>query len=395
VKRRARAGTVPDDARPTDELLDLGVVGEPETVLDAEEAAGSGALSRRALLTAAGLLVAGVTGVAAWRRPTSRPWTSPASAFPVEVTKLPRPWPGAPGDWDLYGLGDGVLLRVHPASGRVTRTQVPPVGDGQVSLVPVRHRVLVRPVGQGQGFVVPDDARAVAMPPSLAGVGAVLPGPDLDHVWIEVGPRTRQMALVTLDGRRTGAVVPVPEFATTGPMTDGAGGLLFEGVGGLYHVSPAGRLHVSNAILLAVGPGALLTLERDSRGQWHTILRSGDGEARAVPVPIGPQLPHGVLSPDGRTVVLYVVLYVLHEPVSVRLALVDLAAGVPDAQRVHQLSLPVGAGEGTVVWWPDGRGLVSLDDLGRLLLTDATTRAAAPLAPDLPAIRQLAVRTRS
>jgi hypothetical protein len=229
------------------------------------------------------------------------------------------------------------------------------------------------------------------MPTSLAGIGVVLPGPDPDHVWIEAAEG--QMALVTLDGRHTGVVVPVPEFATTGPMVDGAGGLLFEGVGGLYHIAPTGVLQVTDAILLAVGTGALLTLEHDGRGRWRTFLRPHGGDARVVPVAIGPQLPHGVLAPGGRAVV----LYVLEEPerISVNLALVDLGPGIPDVRRVHRLSVPVGAGEGTVVWSPDGRRLVSVDGSGRLTLIDAATLRATPLAPDLPAVRQLAVRTAS
>jgi hypothetical protein len=217
----------------------------------------------------------------------------------------------------------------------------------------------------------------------------VLPGPDQDHVWIEAA--RGEMALVTLDGRRAGVALPVPEFATTGPMTDGAGGVLFEGVGGLYSISPTGRQRVSNAILLAVGPGAIVTLERDVQGQWLTLLRAGRRGVRRLPVPIGPQLPHGVLAPDARTVV----LYVLHQRTAVGLALVDLATGVPDAQRVHEPAVSVGAGLGTVVWFPDSRRIVTVDSEARLVVIDVATGAATPLAGDLPAVRQLAVRTAS
>jgi hypothetical protein len=387
VNQRADRGSGAEDTRPPAEVLDLGVVGEPATPLDGPEPVGSRPLPRRVLLGAGGLLVAGAAGVAAWRGSASRPWTSPLTPDihpPVEVTHLPRPVPGT--DWDLFALGEDVVLRIHLPSGRVTRTQIPAVGDGEVSLVPVRRHVLIRPVGEGPCCVVPDDGRPVVMPPSLAGVGGLLPGPDPDHVWTEA--TDGQMALVTVDGRRDRVVVPVPEFATTGPMTDGAGGLLFEGIGGLYQVSTTGRMQVSDAILLAVGPGALLTLEHDARGRWHTLLRSHDGRGRTLPVSIGPQLPHGVLAPDGATVV----LYVLQEPVSVALALVDLAPGVAYERRVHELPVTVGAGSGTVVWSPDGRRLVSVDALGRLTLIDPATRAVGLLDPDMPAVRQLAVR---
>jgi hypothetical protein len=377
--------------RDAGEVLDLGVVGE-SSAPSGEELPTSAPVSRRALL-AAGLVVAGAVGVEASRGlgsgRSSSSSTLSAARPAVQITHLPHPWPGGAGDWDLFALGDGVLLRVHPASGRVTLTQVQPVGEGQVSLVPVRGRVLIRPLGDDvPGVVVPDGGRPVAMSPSLGGIGVVLPGADQDHVWIEAAEG--EMAVVTLDGRLAGVTVPVPEFATTGPMTDGAGGLLFEGVGGLYQVSPRGRLQVTNAILLAVGPGAMLTLEHDARARWHTRLRSR-ATVRTIPVPIGPQLPHGVLAPDARSVV----LYVLHQPDQVNLAVVDLDAAIPEARRVHELSASVGAGEGTVVWTPDSRALVSLDAAGRLTHIDAATWQVTLLAPDLPAVSQLAVRPAS
>jgi hypothetical protein len=382
-----------DDGSPSD-VLDLGTVGEPTPALDG--LGSSGAPSRRRLLAAAGVLAAGLVGARTWHGQTWTASTSiaPSAHGPVETSVLPRPLPGVAADWDLFGLGDDVLLRIHPASGRITRTRIPPVGDGQVSLVPVRGRVLVRPLGEVPGYVVPDDGRPVLMSPALAGTGSVLPGPDPDHVWIQVDEdRTTMMALLPLDGSSAVVEVPVPEFATTGPMTDGAGGVLFEGVGGLYSVSPTGRQRVSNAILLAVGPTALLTLERDVHEQWRTLLRPAGwgGGARRLPVPIGPQLPHGVLAPDARTVV----LYVLHQRTAVGLALVDLATGVPDGQRVHEPSVSVGAGVGTVVWLPDSRRIVTVDSEGRLVLIDVVTGTATLLAGDLPAVRQLAVRTPS
>ena len=83
------------------------------------------------------------------------------------------------------------------------------------------------------------------------------------------------MALVNADGWGSlPVVVPVPHFATTGPMSDGAGGLLFEGVGGLYRISPTGELTVTTEIVLAVGQGDLLVLARGTGDTWRTTLRS-------------------------------------------------------------------------------------------------------------------------
>jgi hypothetical protein len=379
-----------------DDVLDLGVVGQAETSLDDGSPDADAvptvppSVSRRLLLATGALGLAGVAGVEAWRRSGARPWTSPARPPAVQATALPAPLPGAAPGWHVFALGGDVLLRIHPATGRVTRTTLPAISEGQVSLVPVRRAVLIRPLGEGPGYVVPDGGPAAEMPPGLAGAGSVLPGPDLDHVWTQVPRgRTTLMMLTALDGTHTRVAVPVPEFATTGPMTDGAGGVLLEGVGGLYHVSPSGQMQVSNAILLAVGPGGLLTLERDTRGRWRTLVRASNARARDLPVPIGPQLPHGVLAPDHRRVV----LYVLREPVSVGLAVVDIGAGVPMSRRVRNLDTSVAPGEGTVVWTPDSGRVLSLDALGRLMLIGPTTGQVSALAPALPGVRQLAIRT--
>ncbi len=382
-----------DDWAGTGDVLDLGVVGD---VSEPAEEAGPGAppgVSRRGLLlTGAGALVAGALGVAVSSTTRSaadaKPAAGPAPPAPVSVGRLARPLPAmaGAGGWELLGLGSDVLVRVQPGTGQVVRTRIASLGDGQVSLVPVRRRVLIRPLGDGSGYVVPDGAAPVPMPSALAGVGALLPGPNACRVWNEVlRGRATQMALVSVDGRRRPVVVPVPEFATTGPMTDGGGGLLFEGVGGLYRISPAGRLQVSNAIVLAVGGGGLLTLERDTRDRWRTMLRPPAGPARVVPVPIGPQLPHGVLSPDGRTVALYVV----NAPTSIGLALVDLPSG---ALRILDLDVTGVAGDGCVVWTPDSRRLFCVDADGQVRLVDAVALHGSMPALGLPALRQLAVR---
>jgi hypothetical protein len=174
-------------------------------------------------------------------------------------------------------------------------------------------------------------------------------------------------------------------------MTDGAGGLLFEGVGGIYRVSPAGKLEISNAIILAVGAGTLLTLELSSRGRWQTVLRPQDGKGRVVPVPIGPQLPHGVLSPDAGTVALFVV----NEPRGlthtsrIGLALVGLRSGV---LRTVDVDLTGVAGDGSLVWSPDGRWVFCVDRTNALSAVEVSSGAVSMLDPRLPAVSQLAIR---
>jgi len=390
------AGVSPDDESLEAELLDLGVVGEHTSAAD--EASSRPGMSRRGLLLTVGVLAAGGLAVALSPRSSSPPPSAgtappspPASTSRPQPVTQTRPLPGTRPGWELCALGGDLLLRIHPATGLVVDSQVPRVGDGQVSLVPLRRGVLVRPVGPGPGYLVPDGGRTVVLSPELAGDGTVLPGPDQDQVWTAREQGGAEMALVEVGTRRTRVVVPVPKFATTGPMTDGAGGLLFEGVGGLYRVSPTGKLRISNAIILAVGAGTLLTLELDSRGSWQTVIRPQDGNRRVVPVPIGPQLPHGVLSPDAGTVALFVV----HDPTGpmhisrIGLALVGLRSGL---LRSLDVDLTGVAGEGSLVWSPDGRWVFCVDTTNRLVAVDVSSGAVSLLDPRLPSVSQLAIR---
>jgi hypothetical protein len=390
------AGVTPDDESVEAEMLDLGVVGDRTSA--ARETSLKPGMSRRGLLLTGGVLAAGGLAVALSPRSSSTPPTaekappsSPASPSTAQPWKLTRPLSGTKPGWELCALGANVLLRIHPATGLVVPSPAPRVGDGQVSLVPLRRGVLLRPVGPGPGYLVPDSGATVALSPELAGDGPVLPGPDQDHVWTLRQQGGAHMALVDVGSRRPGVVVPVPKFSTTGPMTDGAGGLLFEGVGGLYRVSPTGQLRIRNGIILAVGSGALLTLELSPHGRWQTVLRPENGNGRVVPIAIGPQLPHGLLSPDVGAVALFVV----HEPTGlthtsrIGLALVGLRSGLLRSVDVDLTSV---AGDGSLAWSPDGRWLFCVDTTNRLVAVDVSSGAVSLLDPHLPPVNQLAIR---
>jgi hypothetical protein len=193
------------------------------------------------------------------------------------------------------------------------------------------------------------------------------------------------MVLVDADGWGSLPLeVPVPHFATTGPMSDGAGGLLFEGVGGLYRISPAGRQTITEAIVLAVGRGDLLVLTGGPRGRWRPTLQRHGGATQAIAVPIGPQLPHGILAPDASSVVLYAV----DEQRRMSLVVVDLPGG---AHRPLDVDITGIAGDGSVVWSPDAGRVLCVDTGGRVRVVDpAAGRVTDTL--DLPPVRQLAVR---
>jgi hypothetical protein len=361
------------------EVLDLGVVGE-------EQAEGPPRpVSRRAVLVALGLVAgAGCGAVAARSFEPSAP--RPPSAPPVVTrTRLGERVRDVPAGWQLFGVGDDVVLRVDAGSSSVTSTRLPPLGESQLFVVPYRRSVLVHPLAGAAGWLVADGQPPTALPPVLAGAGAVLPGPDLAHVWTQVWRGSRaSMALVDADSRSVPVVVPVPQFATTGPISDGAGGVIFEGVGGLYRIRPTGHQSVTNAIVLAVGQGDLLTLGPGVEGRWRAMLQLRGGPVEELPMAIGPQLPHGVLSPDASRVVLYAV----DEQRRMSLAVVDLPAG---GQRRVDVDITGVAGDGTVVWSPDSHRLLCLDTNGRVRIVDPSTGSVAQTLA-LPPLRQLAVR---
>ena len=229
---------------------------------------------------------------------------------------LTRPLPGTRPGWELCALGADTLLRIHPATGLVVRSPVPRVGDGQVSLVPLRRGVLLRRVGPGPGYLVPDDGRTVVLSPELAGDGPVLPGPDQDHVWTVRQQGGAEVALVDVGTRRTRVVVPVP---------------------------------------------------------------------------IGPQLPHGMLSPDAGTVALFVVPDPT-EPMRtprIGLALVGLRSGI---RRSVDVDLTGVAGDGSLAWSPDGRWLYCVDTTTGLAAVEVSSGAISLLDPSLPPVSQLAIR---
>jgi hypothetical protein len=369
---------VVEERTPVRDVLDLGVLGDD----DPDEALERG-LSRRAVLLTGGVVVLAAAGALGVR--SSQPPPPPPPPGPVTRSRLTRPVAGIPLEWQLFGLGTDIVVRVEFTSSTVTRTRFPSVSTSQIFLVPGRHGLVVRPVDTPIGWLVRDDQVPSALPSSVGGIGPVLPGPDLDHLWIQTRSRgSTSMALVDADDGAPLVVVPVPHFATTGPMSDGAGGLLFEGVGGLYRISPAGRLTVSSAIVLAVGQGDLLSLAQGTGGKWRPVLQLRGGAMEELPVPIGPQLPHGVLAPDASSVVLYAV----DEKRRMSLTVVDLPGG---DHRPFDVDIGGVAGDGTVLWSPDGGRVLCLDTDGRVRVVDPATGVVTDTL-DLPPLRQLAAR---
>lgn len=359
-------------------------------------------VSRRRLLALAGALAvaAGVAALQSRRSFTPVPqlaaeavpiparttrWQPSAPPPDVAVLDLRHPLLGGP-RWDLFGLGETSVVRVELATGRITQTRLGPMGNVDLSLIPVRRGVVVHRADYGPGYAVPDGGSARLTPPGLDGPGPMLPGPDLDHVWVQAGAGdAARMVLTTSDGRPTPVSVALPTYPTFDPMPDGGGYPLFGAVGGFYRSVPGARQRITTGVVIAAGAYGWLAVECDDRDRCGTVLVDRHGRRRAVPGAADPRVPSGVLAPDGRTAA----VYVMGAPATLTVTLVDLVAG-----RRRAVGMAVGEGQGvrSLAWSPDSRWLFAVDASARLLVVDVRTARARRLVPELPGVRQIALR---
>jgi hypothetical protein len=396
------------------ELLDLGVIDEPPTAPVQAPGPGRPGVPRRALLALGGLAAVG-GGVALVRSRGSAPPSGAATPSPtttrtatvrpslslppgqVVVTQLPDPILDGPA-LDLFGFSDNALIRVELARGRVTRTSLPALADIRVAFVPIRGGVLVHREDGGPSYLVRDGRRPEEAPPQLSGPGPMLPGPDLDHVWVmDAAGATPTLRLLRRDGRRTGTSVALPRYSAYEPVADGAGYALIYGVGGAYSARPEGLTRVTTGAVMATGRTGWLALDCDEHAVCSAVLVDRSGRRRAVAGVVAPDVgfgapavPDGALAPDGRTAALYV-----GDPSrALRLVLVDLGSG--DRMQTD-LTLVGGAVSQSLNWSPDGRWLFGVDSSARMVAVDPPTGRLQLLVPDtlvpaIPVVRQVAVR---
>lgn len=407
-----------DDDAP--EVLDLGVVdepGDPEPPPGAGGGPQQGRVSRRALIALGGLVAAGA-GLAvvrqqgsapeAARTPSSSPSPSPSRLvpptpaasriLPVEVTGLGGPLLGGPA-LDVFAIADAAVVRVELATGRMTRTS-PPAG-GLHDLLPVRGGVLVSG-SSGQTALVPDGAEAREAAAALNASGVLLPSRDLDHVWVveAVGDRLR-MALVTVDGRRTGTTATLPKLTAGPPAPDGAGLMVVRGLGGIYAAGPQGISRITTGSLLAAGPAGWLVADCDDHAECGAAFVDRRGRRRPLAGVLQPDLAFGTaaygdpavgaISPDGRSAAVF-----SDAPDGSRpLLVLDLGRGT---RVTTDLALTPETPSRSLAWSPDGRHVFAVDRAGRLAAVDPRTGGVRPLLParveaTLPVLLHLAVRS--
>jgi hypothetical protein len=401
---------VTDDDRP--EVLDLGVVDDAQARPPGPRGAGH-QVSRRAVLALGGLAVAGggaalvhaLTSSPARRAeppgptptgPTSTP-APPAPGPPpgdVAVTVLPGPLLGGP-KLDVFGFSYTAVVRVELATGRVTRTTLPPLSDTTLWFAAVRSGVLVHRDDGGATYLIADGRGPEPAAPALAGDGPLLPGPDPDHVWVMGGTSSRPaLTLVAIDGRPTGTSVELAAFPQYGPVADGGGYPLVAGVGGIYWARPQGPVRVTTGVVLASGPTGWLVLDCDDRDRCSGALVDRTMAHRPVPGVVAADLvtsyPGGAISPDGRTAAFYVGDPTRNE----QLVLLDLATGKRMPTDLNQVG---GAVTESVAWSPSSRWVFAVDSSARMVAVDAGTGRTTLLVPDtivpaLPVVQQTAVR---
>lgn len=397
------------------EWVDLGEISqaEPAEVIGAEPRATVGGLPRPpagAVVVAVlvGLSVVAVLlrggdkpSAASTPRPTATAGTTappderlgPASV-PAEVRARPQVVQTDPNllgvktGWQLFGLGDGVVVRIELAAGRITTTRIPELASGgPVSFLVSGESAIVRPLDEVPGYVVPDGESVRGLLGLLRSGGIVLPGPDPAHVWVGSGDQRRtSMVLTDLNGRPTGARLVIPSTGLGPVESDGQGYVLFPGIGGVYDVRPSGTQRVTTGTTVAVGAGRLLAIECSDQYKCSTVVIDLlDGFRSVIDAGFPPTYSSGAISPDGRTAA----VPEEREDGGLGVTLYDLAYG-----RARSVDIETNQsfnGDG-IVWSPDSAWLFAVDVHGNVDVIDPGSGRVRELGVALPPLSQLAIR---
>jgi hypothetical protein len=295
------------------------------------------------------------------------------------------------GNWELFGYGPGWVVRIQFASGRITRTVVPPVlSSGPVTFLVGPHQVIIRPLDFVPGYLVPDGRPARLLPSALGSGGTVIPGPQPGTAWVQAGFQVTSMPLVRMDGTTTGVSLRLPPGGPWLAIPDGRGYVLAGagGPGGLYDVRPGAVRRIAGT-LAAVGPTRWLTVDCTAGHRCsNVVVDQAGGAPRILPGPSAepePGSPPGVIAPDGSAAA---VMRVRGNQVT--LHLLNLVSG---ADRQISVSLDQGsAADQTLAWSPDSRWLFVVAANGELAAVNARTGQVEGLGVELPPIGQIAVR---
>lgn len=294
---------------------------------------------------------------------------------------------------DLFVLGTEGMARVDFAHDRITHTPLVPLHTtGPVSFLVGRDRALLRPRDSVPGYVVRDGRPATDVPWTLNRGGHVFPGPEPGQLWVESDSAdpARAFALLTMDGRATGVMLPAPGLPPWPLASDGRGHILFGGTGGVYLSRPGGLERVTTGAVLAVGPTRFLTSECDERARCATVVTDRTTGFARVWRPRVPRLETvpqvGTVSPDGAFAAV-VPPSTVAEP-QPTLHLLNLVSG-----EDHRLDISVDPSSGPqqMVWSPDGAWLFVATE-GTLVAVELRTRHVEQLDVGLIGVSRVAIR---
>jgi hypothetical protein len=352
----------------------------------------------RALLVAAAAAVVAVVAVRLSDDGTKPSRPAPHAQPQVVATYAGRHLLGVSANWDLFARGVSYLVRIQLASGKVTRTVVPPLESNSpvVAFVVGPHEVIVRSYDQVPGYVVHDGDPARLLTGVLANyAGPLLPGPDGSGVWaLTGGAGNSQLTLVGLDGKVTGTSIRLPPGGPL-PATaipDGRGyAILLTSANRIYDAAPTWD-HRVPSMVIATGPTAWLSLACDRRCR-NVVTDPDTGAQRTLE---GPGLTQsafawptlGVISPDGG-VAAVPVMTASTSGGGVALDLINLRTGKRTQADVAMGQVPVYQG---MAWSPDSRWLFVVASGGRLAAVNPATGRATGLGLQLPPVSQVAIR---
>lgn len=356
------------------------------------------------LLIACGAVLAAVAATAVTLiigHGNNPPRARPASAGAVSTGEAGPRLLGVRASWELFGYGDGRVVRIQFASGRITQTAVPVQSIGTASLVVGPHEAIISHLDMVPGYLVPDGRPARPLSGPLGNGGIVIPGPQPGTAWVQASFQATSMPLVRMDGTETGVSVRLPSGADSQAFPDGKSQAFPDGRGGVLvgdysetgatydDVRPGGIQPIAET-LAAVGPTRWLAVDCPTGHRCsYAIVDPASGARHTLPGPSAEPVPGaapGVIAPDGSAAAIAAA-----SGDRVTLHLLNLVSG-SDQQISVSVDAKLAAGQ-TLAWSPDSRWLFVVTAQGKLAAVDARTGHVEGLGVSLPRLSLIAVRS--
>jgi len=352
------------------------------------------------LLIACGAVLAAVAAAAVTLiigHGNNPPRARPASTGAVSTGEAGPRLLGVRASWELFGYGDGRVVRIQFASGLITQTAVPVQNIGTASLVVGPHEAIISHLDMVPGYLVPDGRPARPLSGPLGNGGIAIPGPQPGTAWVQATFQATSIPLVRMDGTETGVSVRLPPGRGYSQATpDGRGGVLVgdytETAGTLYDVRPGGIQPIAGTVaaVTAVGPTRWLVVDcQTGRRCSYVVVDPATGAQHTLPGPSAEFVSgetRGVIAPDGSAAAIAAA-----SGDRVTLHLLNLVSG--SDQQIPVSLDPESAADQTLAWSPDSRWLFVVTAQGKLAAVDARTGHVEGLGVSLPPLSLIAVRS--